>query len=59
MAGHLAELVVALELVFALGPCSSAGRRMMMMIAAFRNIDIIYHEFLDYDESDLKENIVL
>ena len=28
-------------------------------MAAFRDINIIYHEFLDYDESVLKENIVL
>ena len=28
-------------------------------IAAFRDIDIIYHGFLDYDESDIKENILL
>ena len=28
-------------------------------IAAIRDIDIIYQEFLDYDESVLKENIVL
>ena len=34
-------------------------RNKFVYIAANSDIDIIYHEFLDYDESVLKENIVL